>query len=30
MRDAIDLYRYHRRLGFGRWRALCRTAWCWL
>jgi hypothetical protein len=30
MREVVALYVYHRRLGFGRWRALRRTVWCWL
>jgi hypothetical protein len=30
MRDAIAVYLYHRRLGFGRFKALSRAVWCWL
>jgi hypothetical protein len=24
-----SLYRWHRKLGFGRWKALRRALWCW-
>ena len=24
------LYKFHRRLGFGRWHAIKRAIWCWL
>lgn len=24
------LYRWHRRIGFSRWKALKRAVWCWL
>jgi hypothetical protein len=31
MREDIPyLYRFHRRLGYGRLKALYRAVWCWL